>query len=254
MHDYFSPACGLGPLCAFCHNLVRGTSTTTASSLPGANPNRTRPNPALIKVTNPIYGGADLSVPQWVVTGTPIDDHAYDSVPDWVQTKSRDVFANATGDASDVLSTIAYYTIRDLGADVEGQLDSSTPSSQSNILINPFNVEMRLDAELTSACGHLSGNTFTRTVLHEGRHAYQFALASIPGNDNDGDLLVNNVPIAPTNVIVDSTDARDVCNVTAGFTIESRSYHGDSVRDSFSAPDYAQFAIEKDAYDFASNH
>ena len=54
--------------------------------------------------------------------------------------------------------------------------------------------------------------------------------------------------------MADTTDARNVCAVDSGMTIQSLAYHGDNVADSFYAPDHAQYAIELDAYTFASNH
>ena len=93
-------------------------------------------------------------------------------------------------------------------------------------------------------------------MLHEARHAYQAAQASIAGNDPDGDFLVNNIAIAPTAFFLDSTNSRTVCNLSAGRpgSTMSLGYRGSSIFDYFGAPDNAEYAFEKDAVAFSSTH
>jgi hypothetical protein len=76
-----------------------------------------------------------------------------------------------------------------------------------------------------------------------------------PGKDLDQDCLVEKIPIAPTTSFVDSTAPRIVCNssVFPGTTLIV-AYHGDTVPDSYLAPDFAQYAKEMDAYVFAGSH
>lgn len=96
---------------------------------------------------------------------------------------------------------------------------------------------------------------------HEARHAYQFMLTGLPNNDEDHDYLVNNIPIAPQFIIVDTKDERHVCNEFAvGMTppIVAFQFNG---RGSFDAYGNvrnqeigAGYAIEMDAHTFASLH
>jgi len=93
--------------------------------------------------------------------------------------------------------------------------------------------------------------------MHEARHTYQFSQAAIAGKDQDHDYLVNSVyGVVPSNTVLDSTDTRVVCNNSSAPNpyVENRAYHGDSIVDSFRNPDYASYALEEDAYVFASNN
>lgn len=126
---------------------------------------------------------------------------------------------------------------------------------QSSIACNPYCDARRIGGDGGAVCGIPRPNAFSISIYHEARHAYQGWLSSIPGNDVDGDLLVENIPIAPTTSFVDTTAPRLVCNSTAlpGTTL-MLAYHGDTVPDSLDAPDYARYAIEMDAYVFAGSH
>ena len=75
---------------------------------------------------------------------------------------------------------------------------------------------MRVDIDGGIICGQTRTKFLTNTVLHEARHAYQNTLAWLQGNDTDVDFLVNNIPIAPNNVMQDTTTIRTVCNPSAG--------------------------------------
>ncbi len=97
---------------------------------------------------------------------------------------------------------------------------------------------------------------FKATYLHEARHSYQGAQSAIPGKDQDQDFLVNSVyAVSPSATVIDSTDVRPVCNnLSANPSVENRAYHGDSILDKMFSPDYASFALEEDAYVFATNN
>jgi len=211
-----------------------------------------RPDPAKIKTTNyTVYGGTDLSIAQWIISGAQLDSHASGQVYDWFQARSRDIFNSATGDTATVLHAISSYTIAALSSGGQTTLQRT---AQTSVIFNPYFVQSRLNSLSDSPCGNPRTKYFTNSHLHEGRHAYQGSQAAISGNDADLDWMVKTVSISPTNILVDSTAARTVCNVEGGYTTETRSYHGDTVFDTFSSPDYVGHATEQDAEVFATNH
>jgi hypothetical protein len=72
-----------------------------------------------------------------------------------------------------------------------------------------------------------------------------------PGNDKDTDLLVNAISIAPFTIFLDTTDPRNVCNVSGapfGLIVNGQMYQGDSIFDGL-----ADYGLEMDAYTFAAN-
>jgi len=173
-------------------------------------------------------------------------------VYDWVQARARDIFAAYNnGDVATVLAAVQNYTVAALN--VYGQTNG-VRGPQSPVILNPFFNDARLDSQAGDECGYSTQNSFKNTLLHEARHAYQFAQAALVGNDLDGDYLVNAISIAPTTIFLDTTVSRAVCNVSnlLNPVSEQRSYHGDSRADSYGAPDYAQAALEQDAVVFAS--
>ncbi len=121
--------------------------------------------------------------------------------------------------------------------------------------INPYYTgATRLDSPAgTNACGVSQGKDLTDTVVHESRHAYQYLQSAIPGNDQDHDYLVNAIAIAPNTIFLDSTTIRTVCETT-NYTTLPWSYHGDIIKDSYNAPDWAYWAWEYDAELYASMH
>jgi hypothetical protein len=228
-----------------------GTVTFVAKSLAGPKVDGTKPDPALIKTTNyPVYGASNVAIPQWIISTTPIDPRAQGAIYDWVQSRVRDIFASATGNFATVLSAVSTYTI------AAGNFGGQTPinrAAQSPIVINPYLTSMRIDGDGGNYCGTTRKNFFTNVVLHEARHAYQGAQSFLSGNDQDGDSLVKTVGVPPTDILVDSTTVRNVCNDTTTGSIESRSYHGDSVVDQWLAPDFVLYALQMDALLFAAN-
>jgi hypothetical protein len=230
-----------------------GTVTFVAKSLAGPKAEGAagaKPEDAQIKTTNyRVYGGANLAIPQWIISGTTIDSHANGPVYDWVQARTRDIFASATGDVATVLSAVSGYTI--LAMDSYGST-ALTAAAQSAIKINPYFNVHRIDGPDSPLCGYPIVKSFTNTLLHEGRHAYQGAQSAIMGNDDDHDFLVKSIGIAPSTIFLDTTTPRDVCNDIG--IVSSRAYHGDSLFDSFGSPDYAGYAIQMDAVVFAASH
>ena len=90
-------------------------------------------------------------------------------------------------------------------------------------------------------------------LLHEARHAYQASQAALPGNDADYDWLVNAITVAPTDIFLDTTTPRTVCN-QAGNTTLTLGYHGDNRFDQPGSPDFAGYAWEQDAFVFSSGN
>ena len=80
----------------------------------------------------------------------------------------------------------------------------------------------------------------------KARHAYQYVQSQVAENDPDGDSLVNDRPIAPTMIAVDTTTPRDVCDAAAGTNGEplNKGYKGPTTPDSYGAPDHVEFMIE----------
>jgi hypothetical protein len=227
-----------------------GTATFVVKSVAGPGVSgQSPPGAALIKSTNyPVYGGPSLPVPQWIISGTRIDSHSSGDVYDWFQARARDIFASATGNVQTVLSAVSYYTVGAI--DSEG-VTNWQRASQSPIEINPFYIEHRLGSAGSTECGFSYTDGFRDTLLHEARHAYQASQAALPGNDVDGDFLVNAISIAPTDIFLDTTTPRTVCNVDANTTVVL-GYHGDGVVDQPGPPDNANYAWEQDARAFSS--
>jgi hypothetical protein len=76
-------------------------------------------------------------------------------------------------------------------------------------------------------------------------------------NDNDHDYLVNSIPVAPSNISVDTTASRTVCDEVKNLTSQM-SFLGPNIADSYgsvanSVPGVG-FAIEMDAHTFASQY
>jgi len=197
----------------------------------------------------PVYQN-DLGIPQWIILGAQIDTHASGSVYDWLQARTRNIFKNATGDTSTVLGAVASYVI------APGAGGGNTPvahTPQSQITIEPYSNSYRLDSATYTDCGTNSSHDLTNAFLHESRHAYQFAQATLSNNDTDGDYLVKSMAVAPLTIVIDSINSRTVCNESTAAT-EQRSYHGDSVADTYEAPDEVLFALQYDALMFAASH
>jgi hypothetical protein len=214
-----------------------GTTTIVAKSLAGPYAGAA-PSDAVLTSTNyPVYQGAELSIAQWVIsTGTPIGPIAAtggNEVFDWLQHRILDIRTNSSGYLSTVLGSITSYS-------VSSTLSGAALTTGTVTEINPFyTVATRLDsASGTNLCGVSQGKDLADTVIHESRHAYQYLQATtIPGNDQDQDLLVNAIMIAPTDIFIDSTASRTVCETT-NYTTLAWTYHGDSVKDSFNVPDW----------------
>ena len=231
-----------------------GTVTFTASSLAGPKVTGGAPDPAKIKSTNrALYAGAELAIFQWVDLGQTIYfPRATGSWASWAKARLRDIVNNASGDVQTVFNSISSFAMSDIGA---SSLGVTIPShgGQGAVTINPYHQNaMRMDTSILAVgCGTVT-QAFSNTALHEGRHSYQGFIASV-ANDADQDYLVNNVPIAPTNIVTDTTAYRWVCN-TDLFSLESRRYKGDASFDYLDSPDHVRYALEQDAATFAGSH
>lgn len=97
-------------------------------------------------------------------------------------------------------------------------------------------------------------NVLRMVYLHEGRHTYQASRTLVLNNDKDFDMLpAYPHSIAPTDVMVDSSTSRLVCNQETDMTLD-KTYKGDSSLDSYGHPDFASYAWEMDAWLFSSNN
>jgi hypothetical protein len=240
-----------------------GTVQFVASSIAGpVNPTigpPSAPNSALLKTVDfPVRGGSSLSIPQWVDNGQ-IDVHSDPtaSVPDWVEAKVRDIYANAPagGDLESVLNSVSNYKTDYLTFTPEGGVNVVVAAMALGgvVTINPFSASLRVVSPYPFICGHYGSNSFSYVYIHEARHAYQYKLALPVANNTDRDRLVKNIPIAPSDVFLDTGTVRFVCDEFGNVTY-SRSYKGDNVADAQGAPDYASYALEEDAHAFAARH
>jgi hypothetical protein len=237
-----------------------GTATFLARSVAGpktTGQNGAPPDPASIKTTNyPVDGGASLVVPQWIVSGNLIDPFATGPVYDWFQSRTKDIRERATGNLATVLAAVSGYSLNGILTG-GGRSMGSWGSLTSVVEFNPFFVTFRLDSAVISYCG-LPGapHALANALYHEARHAYQFSLMNAT-NDNDHDYLVNSIPVAPSNISVDTTASRTVCDEVKNLTSQM-SFLGPNIADSYgsvanSVPGVG-FAIEMDAHTFASQY
>ena len=244
-----------------------GTATFVAKSLAGPKTegqNGAPPDSAKIKATNyPVYQGASLSVPQWITSGAHTDPLATNPTAtyDWFQYRMRDIYNNAIaagGGLTTVMKTVSGYTLNGAifgGAEADGLPGQMT----SSLVFNPFyNFRYRLDSAPSAGyCGlPAPAHLLTYVYYHEARHGYQFSLMT-PANDEDGDQLVNNIPIAPSDIFIDTTATRTVCD-EAKSTTQQFAFKGKNNPDAYGDVENSivgvGFAIEMDAHKFASQH
>jgi hypothetical protein len=239
-----------------------GTTTFLARSLAGPKTegqNGAPPGAALLKATNyGVDGGTPLAVKQWIVSNTQIDPLASDksSTYGWFQYRIKDIVKKATGDLATVLGTISGYTL-DGTIDTGGQTNGQWGVGRSPVVFNPYITAFRLDSAGYSVCElPTPAHWLTFYLYHEARHGYQFFLWS-PANDEDNDYLVNSIPIAPSDVYIDTTDPRTVCDEMKNAP-QKLAFKGKLNFDAFgnvkeSVPGVG-FALEMDANKFASQH
>lgn len=234
-----------------------GSVTFVARSLSGPVNDAAPPADAVITSSNfGVFEGHSLLVPQWIRSGRKIDPRSDPNVYDWLQYRMKDIFAKYANDpdVNMLLNAIRSFDASYLeGADAITHWDRSATSP---ITINPFRGTIRIDGASGGGCTLAPTlKTLTRTVLHEGRHAYQASLTVPAGNDIDFDFLPRSgaVGIAPYNTIVDTNDTRTVCNQHTD-ELHQKFYRGDATYDSDGPPDFASYAREYDAWVFSSTH
>ena len=220
-----------------------GVKTFVAKSLAGPKvEGYVGPDPARILTTN--YGvynqGGYLIVPQWTDDLGQVDPRAAGDVIDWFEARTKAIFENASGEAAEVLSKISWYDQAWYGSGRKGKAHASWGQECSPVSLNPCWSETRLnipDIDYPYQCQVILGPDHTHTILHEARHCYQAWLTSwntglgiddlpyvSPDNDEDGDGLVDEVPIAPCSYLLDTTDLREKCSGQVSFS-------GDTNRD-----------------------
>ena len=234
-----------------------GTATFVAKSLAGPKSANAKPDAATIQTTNYPVKGNNLDIPQWIISPTPIDPKAAGPVYDWVQKRAKDIDDNGNTDVKAVRDAIVSYSI---AAESDPRVAGHTQGGV--VSIDPYrngSPISRLDSIFSGNCGTVALKDFTAVFLHEARHAYQYKLINTPGNNADSDTLPKSVSIAPTDILVDSTTPRTVCDQFAG-TTHTRVYKGDSIPDAFNvdatAPNnpnvgWASYAWEMDSWVFS---
>ncbi len=140
-------------------------------------------------------------------------------------------------------------------------------TSPTKILINPYYKSVRLNSTSVPDCNITPNRQFSTIILHEARHAYQDYLSSVdlgaddddpifefdPDNDDDQDWLVDIVPVAPSNILIDSQTPRSVCE-RPNTIIDNKTYNGENSKDLLDTPDFVRYALEMDAAIFADTH
>ena len=245
-----------------------GTGLTKLRSRADAIDND-RPRPARIVVADYPMSGGPLSVEQWV------DEGNLDPFPhggrnyDWFEAMIRDTrarFPMGSG-ARDVLSKTSDYEIVNQILDAQGdeQKDAcgSTKAAPgvSSSRLRATCVGMRADEPRLLKCGAAVTPISTATVLHEARHTYQNYLATVdfgaldtgagPPNDSDRDLLVEIIPVPPSDIFVDSSVERDGCDAENDSLEEKLKFGGDAVPD---RTDAVYWVLEWDALLFTRNN
>jgi hypothetical protein len=237
-----------------------GEARFTAKSL--APPNGDQP-PAPARIT--IRGdyevrGGPLSVEQWVTSGQ-IDPRWRDGTYDWVEARARDLL----GEGDPVFDSIIAYEQAVLPDDNRDAENLATPGQPTSIIrIDPHENSMRIDGVALQVCSFLYRKNFTSTMLHEGRHGYQWWLLYQPlgtddnqdgfySNSDDQDGLVDVVPLAPSDYLLDTADDRTVCDIDITKTRQTLSYQGDLVFDRPKEPHFVSWAHEMDAFDYSDD-
>jgi len=232
-----------------------GTGTFLARSLAGPKTEGslgTKPDIGRIKTTNySVYGASHVLVPQWIVPSTPIHPLGAGAFG-WVQKMVKDLYAaHANDNVGIVLGKVSSYKAERVSGGW-GQTPIVPGASQSEITVNPFQKQMRLNSSVADICSHTSHRQLFNTFLHEARHAYQLSSGG-GGNDADLDILTASpLAIAPTSIIHDTTTARLVC--TSG-THQLKSFLGPNIFDPRGDNNSGVIAaIQDDATEFAQNN
>lgn len=239
-----------------------GTATFLARSEAGPKTegqNGSKPGDAKIKTADyPVDGGASLTVPQWIISGTQFDPKAsdYQDTYDWFQHRMKGIYNSSSGDLRTILDKVSGYTL-DGGMSDAGKTIGSWGAQTLTVKFNPYSTLFRLDFAQTGFCGLPDyPHSLTYIYYHEARHAYQNSLDS-QTNDEDQDYLVNNISIAPSNIFIDTTDSRTVCDEMKNVT-QQLAFKGKNNPDAYGDVDNSVpgvgFAIEMDAHTFASQH
>jgi len=251
-----------------------GTATFVARSLAdpinyGPNQSGDPPPPAKLRCVNfPTESPGYLNVPQWTDDLGRVHGEYFCTPPayDWFETRTLNMFSTTNPDIVGVLWWVDGYDLQG-AADEKGRSWTVCGQEFSSISFNPHWVETRLDIpddDYYHTCGEAMGPDHTQTVLHEGRHCYQAYLtsgwATLYGglgydddpavnydNDEDQDWLVDEVPIEPSNFLIDSDAEREKCVGTVSFQDDTRydNYQKDQVGD-------WDNVLERDAEGFAA--
>ena len=261
-----------------------GTATFVARSLAdpinyGPTEPGDPPDPAKLVTANfPVEAPGYLDVPQWTDDLGKFNGYADSDVYDWFEKRTEDIFQKATdlytsGSDPDVLAVLMKISGYDLQADQgKGYAEAYLRQATSHISFNPHWVEMRLnisDDDYYHKCGDIApGPDHTHTVLHEARHCYQAYLTSrdatsVEGlgynddpsidydNDEDGDYLVDEVPVDPNNegILLDTSGLREKCVGNVAFSDDTT--WDDYQKDATDPPERWDNVRERDAEGFA---
>lgn len=219
-----------------------------------------------------MYGSGSLSVYQWRDVSRVDTNHTGQGaqIHDWFETRIKDIFTNATGDAATVLATVDDYD--DDETTYKGRIVDWDHSATSDMSLWAYSRYVRLnivDANPDAwTCGEALGPDHSGTFLHEARHCYQDYLSGrndigtddllqpgTPKNDDDQDWLVDVIPVDPDTFIADTTSEREICVPDYAGPPDpdttKDSFQGDDQSDAQSSPAGSQ-AYERDAEAFAA--
>ena len=241
------------------------------------------PDPAQIEAPDyEMFDGKRLEVPQWVDEASLEETHkpmpgelpAYD----WFEAMVFDIRTGnlpASGVGQVMFQLRDFRLIQDLTLidrknpnpchartkfEESALEESRDPVSGQETWFNPFCGGMRDNGKVELRCVAFDSGATKNIIIHEARHRYQAYIGNLflgfdddtftgelerPDNDDDGDRLMDVVPIAPTDIITDTTFEHDVC--LASGKKDTRVFHGDRARDD---KDDSEAANEWDAIRF----
>lgn len=247
-----------------------GVGESIARSL-AESQNGAPPDKAILEVTShPPYDPEPLTILQWIQRDNLDPGRSREGKFnfDWFEARVRDLYEAAAGDLATISAAAMEYEQSDVftGDSLREAETDHFPGGTSLVRINPLAPGFRVEkGEQAFTCNIQYTTGLVGAVYHEWRHAYQWSLVHQdigiddggPGasNSDDGDQLVDVVPVAPSQYLLDTREERPVCNIdTNPPARESQTQNGDSIFDTNKDPDWTRYVVEMDAYEFEASH
>jgi len=238
-----------------------GTTATPCKSLVGPINSTTPPADSQVTTTNyPIYNASGwVALDQWTNDLGQVHLRSSGDVYDWFETRTKDIYTDASGDLLTVLCKVSSYD--QTTGSYYGEIVDWDHTATTAVHYNPHYITTRRDTSGGTFCGQSMDHQHTYTVIHEARHCYQDYLSSQdlgqtddiggkPDNDDDQDWLVETIPIGPTTYLPDTGTSRSKCTGTDSFS-------GDGTYDDYASGgtrSATDNVIEKDAAKYADDN